>query len=477
MILALLAPLILGSARAAGPSPAQVLSRIGPALATVEYVQSSVVGGQKQQSRGTTDGIVLSDDGLVLVSGKLRFPVRGGASSLPELEELRLLFADGRKWSAEAVEFDNDLNLGLLRVVGLAPGERLPFLSPVREARVGVGTPFHSATLHSEEYGRQPVYYGLGINSMLHSPVEMWSLSGVGSNLLGAPLIDQRGRFVGVIAQLPMSPWAGRQVAPELSGPVGLAASRFLTFVERATQKARGQRGAGDAVAQAHEAAETEANAAWLGIDFQPLDEDLGRRLGASRGGGIVITRVVPGAPAATAGIQALEVLIELDGERIAVLQDSDSPLFARRIRTYAAGTPVTFTRERPGGVLERLTVTLGRSPKSELLAERLRDEPFEYAVREITLDALLGQRLPQGTRGVVVDAVTRAGWAGLAELPVGVVLQRINDHPVDDLVTWKEAMAAIEAERPEKVLFFARYRRETHFYVAEPDWGGAKGP
>ena len=79
-------------------------------VATLEFTQEFVSGGQPQQTRSFTDAVVISKDGLVLVSGKIRFPQRGhrlSGGSLPELGSLILHFADGRRHQAKIVAFDD----------------------------------------------------------------------------------------------------------------------------------------------------------------------------------------------------------------------------------------------------------------------------------------------------------------------------------------------------------------------------------
>ena len=433
-------------------------------IATIEFVQEYLAGGQRQQMRGYTDGVVLSEDGLVLISGRVRFPQRSGSrltgGSLPELSQFRLNFSDGRQLSATVVAFENDLNLGLLRIVDVPKGG-LPHITWRSGYDAQVGDGLRTMTLYTEEYGRKPVYSALGVNALLDTPQSVWSLSGASSDILGAPLWDAYGRAVGVVADVPMSPWAGRQVMPDLSGPVGLSYDRFKAWIAQALEEEK-------MVAAEQEADE---NAAWLGVMFQPLDRDLSHHLKLSDGGGVIVSRVVPGSPAEAMGIAPLDVLVAMDGERIAVEQEADTSHFARQIRERKAGATVVFTRERPGGATEDISIVLVQAPRSALHAERRTDEAFELTVRELTTDTLLGQRLDPGTPGVVVDGLTGAGWAGLAGIRQDAIIQRINEHEVSDLDSFSAAMAAIATEKPPKVLFFVRFGRTTGFFVAEPHW------
>ena len=442
-------------------------------IATVEFTLEFVAGGQRQQTRALTDGVVITGDGLVLISGRVRFPQRGSTGrlsggSLPELGGFRLWFADGREHEAEVIGFDDDLNLGLLRITDLEPGQEAPHVDFFGGFAAKVGSPLRSLTLYTEEYGREPVYQPMMINALLDTPQESWSMSGASSNLLGAPLWDERGRVVGVVAALPMSPWGGRSVVPDLSGPLGLPYPRFAPWLEATIEEARRE------VAAVEEPAEEQA---WMGVMFQPLEKAMAEHLGISPGGGIIITRVVPTSPAEAAGVQALDILVELDGERIDVLQVADSTRFSRKIRSYEPGTEARFVRERPGGERDEVTLVLAPTPLSELHAERRQDEAFELTVRQLTMDTLLSQRLQPDTPGVVVDGVTRAGWAGLSGLNVGLIIQRINEHDVTDLDSFAAAMAAVAAAKPDQVLFFVRHGRTTRFFVAEPDWEEGESP
>ena len=463
----LLVPGVASAKKQKGQTIPQFYAAAAPTLATVEFNQEFVAGGQNQQTKSYTDGVVISADGLVLISGNVRFPQRGpgrmASGSLPELTGFRLFFADGREHAAEVVTFDTDLNLGLLRITD-AEGP-LPHVQFTADFTPEIGSGFRSMTLFTQEYGREPVFSPMSISAMLRTPQDVWSLAGSTTNLVGAPLWNAKGKAVGVVAQVPMTPGGGRMVRPRLSGPVGLSYARFEAFITDGRSAAEQQIAAQEAP--------PEDTAGWLGIEFQALAKPLARHLGISDGGGILVTRVIPGSPAGEAGLAALDIVIKLDGERVAVSQEADLNSFITSVRAHAPGDVVTFTREARGGAgTDDVAVTLAKSPKTELHAERRVNKPFELTVRELTLDTLLGQRLdPTTASGVVVDGVTRAGWGGLAGLTPGMIIERVNEYDVVDLDTFEAALAKVAEETPEKVLFFVRYRRDTRFLVAEPDW------
>jgi len=445
----------------------QFYAAAGPTLATVTFSQEFVASGSPQQTTSSTDGVVISAEGLVLIPGTVRFPQSGPgrlrAGSLPELSGFRLNFSDGRQHEAEVVAFDTDLNLGLLRITDGDPSKPFPHATFGEGFAPEIGGGLRSMTLYTQEYGREPVYSPVSINALLSTPQEVWSLAGAGLSMLGAPLWNATGSIVGVVAQVPMSPGGGRQVVPQLSGPVGLSYERFAGWLAEARE---------EAVAEAVAEAVPQEEAGWLGIEFQPLERPLAKHLGISEGGGILVTRVIPGSPSASGGLAPLDILVSLDGERIAVNQDSDLNRFIERVRAGKPGTVVRFGREAAHGAgTDEVEVTLENSPKTELQAERRENAQFEITVREVTLDVLLGQRLPPETNGVIVDGVTRAGWAGLAGLGRGMIIQRINEHDVVDLDSFEAALDKVMKARPEKVLFFVRFRRDTRFFVAEPDW------
>jgi S1-C subfamily serine protease len=97
----------------------------------------------------------------------------------------------------------------------------------------------------------------------------------------------------------------------------------------------------------------------YLGIAYGPLTPALAVRLGVNTTSGVVIGQVVPGSPAAAAGLQAGDVIVAVDGQALS----SESAL-AQALSQHKPGDSVTLTVIRSGQQMN-VPVTLGTAPTS----------------------------------------------------------------------------------------------------------------
>ena len=74
----------------------------------------------------------------------------------------------------------------------------------------------------------------------------------------------------------------------------------------------------------------------WLGVGLQEADEPLAAQLGLKTGEGLVVSYVATNSPAADAGIQKNDVLVDLDGQMLV-----DSVQFRKLIQMHADGDSV----------------------------------------------------------------------------------------------------------------------------------------
>ena len=103
-----------------------------------------------------------------------------------------------------------------------------------------------------------------------------------------------------------------------------------------------------------------------IGVAIQDLTPDLARALGTTKSEGALIARVVPGSPAARAGLKASDLVVAVDGAPI----HSASEL-RNRVGLSRIGDSVTLTVDRGGG--ERtVTVRIEQaSPQRQRVGQR----------------------------------------------------------------------------------------------------------
>jgi serine protease Do len=195
--------------------------------------------------------------------------------------------------------------------------------------------------------------------------------------------------------------------------------------------------------------------------------------------GGVLITSVIPNSPAATAGVQVSDVIVEFDGELVRSARQ-----FARLVQDTPPGSRVRASVLRSG---KRRDVTMTPADSAGLSrlgrADDLRrfDGPkpqlrWQGAYR---LGVVLHELMPGmarvfgATRGVMVAAVvdgSAAAWAGLqvADVILAAADQRVRSH-ADLNVAMRTAAGSID-------LFIVRDKTALTITVslAAPETAGA---
>jgi serine protease Do len=170
----------------------------------------------------------------------------------------------------------------------------------------------------------------------------------------GGPLIDLRGKVIGINTAILADAENGGYPG------IGLAISSAMAkrVADQLIQKGKVTRG-------------------YLGILMAPVDEGIARKFALPVNHGIVITNIDPESPAAKAGLQVGDVLVDVDGKEI-----EDMPAFRTRIAATPAGSkvPLAFFRE---GKRQNVEVTVVEQPPMTTLDRRFRFQPGPQAPRK----------------------------------------------------------------------------------------------
>ncbi|MEE9219378.1 MAG: trypsin-like peptidase domain-containing protein [Acidobacteriota bacterium] len=164
-----------------------------------------------------------------------------------------------------------------------------------------------------------------------------------------------------------------------------------------------------------------EVRSVWIGLDIQEIDREL------------VVRRVYSGSPADSAGLEAGDHLVRIDGERIQNRFELDTIL--SRLRPAQR---VSVALEREGQALE-VQLTIEEFPLSA--AERLAYEVMGIAV--VPMPEAWKRQVPfDAGWGILIESVRPRSRAARRGFKRGDVILQINEVPMHDLDSFRKAMA-----------------------------------
>ncbi|MBL1217925.1 MAG: PDZ domain-containing protein [Planctomycetes bacterium] len=225
---------------------------------------------------------------------------------------------------------------------------------------------------------------------------------------------------------------------------------------------------------------EEELRLAWLGVELQPMDEDLARVHEVvdetSRGEtGAIVTYVYPNSPASEAGIEMGDILLRLKVEgqpkplevelysyndygdmfdlwsmmdEIPVEYFSEIPQpwgsvennLTRSLTDIGFGTPFTADIVRGGEAIERdFIVTEG--PAYYNSAPKFKSEGAGLTVRDLTYEVRRYFQIQADEPGVIVSKVEEGGKAAIAGIKPYELIIAINGEPVHSADALKAAI------------------------------------
>ena len=209
----------------------------------------------------------------------------------------------------------------------------------------------------------------------------------------------------------------------------------------------------------------------WLGISTQVLTKELSNALGLpSSTRGIRVAQVFPDTPAQDGGLMAGDLLFRVDGQIITANRPEDAEVFGNMIKQYKTDASILLSGLREGKPLD-LNISLTKRPPPSNELPKLKDETFEFSLREISFADRVNARLSGNHAGIIVENVEPAGWAALSGLRQGDFLLEIEHHPVKSIEQYKEMIEKQITAQKEKIIFFVRRGIHTMYLEVQPDW------
>ena len=358
---------------------------------------------QSQRSRplGIGSGFIISADGYVVTNNHV----------ISRADEIIVTLTNGEEYTAELKGTDAKTDLALLK---LNTSDDLPFVKfgDADKSRVGdwvlaIGNPFglggSASTGIISARGRD-------INSGPYDDyIQVDAAINRGNS--GGPLFNLQGEVIGINTAI---------YSPN-GGSVGIGFSIPSTLAKTVIQ-------------QLQDSGEVER--AWIGVQIQPLNDELAEGFDRSNDHGALVASVVPGKPADKAGIQAGDIILSFDGNSIDEMRDLPKIVAQSEVgKKYEVGIwrngkdrSLTIETDRfpeDDAVAGLVSPNQSTTPKSE------QDDVFGASLSKLTDDVRRQYDINDDIDGVVVIDVDRYGLAAQNGIRLGDVITSVNNVKV----------------------------------------------
>jgi serine protease Do len=196
----------------------------------------------------------------------------------------------------------------------------------------------------------------------------------------------------------------------------------------------------------------------WLGVQVQRVTPELAKSFGLDRERGALVADVVPDTPAAKAGIERGDIIIEFNGRKIEEMND---------LPRIVAGTPPNT--DVPIKILRKGQEKVVQVQVAELKEERMAEgggtleENLGMTVQELTPEIARNLGVSE-SKGVVVTNVDDGSPADEAGLRRGDVIVEVNQKKVQTVQDYRAAIGRVGSA--ESLLLLVR-RGSNVLYVA----------
>ncbi len=392
-------------------------------------------------TQGTGTGFIIDKTGLILTNNHV----------VEDAEDIHVsLFGGARteSYAAKVVGRDTLTDSALIQLTEMPA-------TPLQEAKFGdseqmepgdwvmaIGNPFglsHTVTVGVISALGRPVG---GVNGRRQNMLQTDAAINPGNS--GGPLLNIRGEVVGINTAIYTNSAREANIGIGFATPIN--AIRDLLPQLRTGKITRGVIG--------------------VSVNMDPLSKEVASGLGLPNQNGALLQSVSPGKPAAKAGMEPGDVIVEFNGRPV---KDSDA-LVTMVVNTKpGTSVPVTIYRDKQRKSLN-VTVDeldLSAEQNAQVSPNAPRSEPaatgFGMEIDSITPDIAQELQLPRGKGGAVVSRVERNSPAASAGLAPNDVILEVNRQPVTSVT---QVTRALQGVGPGQTVFLLVWRNGSQVFV-----------
>lgn len=365
---------------------------------------------------GQGSGFIISTDGYAVTNNHV----------VKDAEEVTVTMKDGTEYQAQVIGTDPKTDLALIKIKSDKSFDHVSFTN--EEPRVGdwvmaVGNPFGLGgtvttgiiSARGRDIGAGPYDDFLQIDAAINR----------GNS--GGPAFNLEGEVVGINTAI-FSP-SGGSVGIGFAIPASTAEAVIASLKESGT-----------------------VTRGWLGVQIQPVTEEIAESLGLAAAKGAIVADVTENSPAVSAGIEKGDTILKVDGKDI-----TDSRDLARKVAQIKPGAAVPVTLIRDGKTMD-ITVKIGTMPREPKMASA-----GDGAAGDSLSLADLGLKVAPAQDGAGVTVVEVAPDSAAAErgLKAGDTILEVAgaevNHPSD-------VRNALKANDKKRVLMLVKSRDGQRF-------------
>jgi serine protease Do len=358
---------------------------------------------------GMGSGFIISEDGFVMTNHHV----------VANADQIIVRMGDRREFEAEVIGSDERSDIALLKI----DAEDLPFLKFARgDIEVGewvlaIGSPFGLDFSASQgivsAVGRDIPSGGGNYVPFIQTDVA------INPGNSGGPLFNLDGEVVGINSQIYTR--SGGYMGLSFAIPADVAQS----VVKQLQSKGRVERG-------------------YLGVQIRDLSRDEAVAFGLSQARGALVVDVVKGGPAAEAGIQPGDVILEFGDTRIN--DDGDLPLVVGNTEP-GSEVAVEVMRERKQRTIDVTVGTLDAEEETrEIAGEQGQTDRLGLSVENLSTNL---QQSLELEGGVMITGVEPGSAAARANLRRGDVVVQLGFEAINDVQQYQRVVEGLPVGQP----------------------------